>query len=93
MTVSMKAMCKRCVGMARNWASIIFCNLVHNMARAEQIIRLKLIGRTTPAPTSGKHRKPPVKPRSERLSATSKGRKLLKNRCLRSKIMIYGSPL
>ena len=48
MTVSMKAMYKRCVGMVRNRASIIFCNLVYNMARTEQIIRLKLLGRATP---------------------------------------------
>ena len=48
MTVSMKAMYKRCVGKARNRASIIFCNLVYNMARTEQIIRLKLLGRATP---------------------------------------------
>ena len=44
MTVSMKAMYRRCVGMARNRAGIIFSNLVYNMARAEQIIRLKLMG-------------------------------------------------
>lgn len=48
MTVSMKAMHKRCVGMVRNRASIIFCNLIYNMARTEQIIRLKLLGRATP---------------------------------------------
>lgn len=48
MTVNMKAMYRRCVGMARNRASIIFCNLVYNMARTEQIIRLKLLGRSTP---------------------------------------------
>jgi transposase, IS5 family len=49
MTVSMKAMCKRCVGKARNRAAIILCNLVYNMARTEQIIRLKLLGRSTPS--------------------------------------------
>jgi IS5 family transposase len=48
MTVNMKAMYKRCVGMVRNRASIIFCNLVYNMARTEQIIRLKILGRRTP---------------------------------------------
>ena len=48
MTVNMKAMYRRCVGMVRNRASIIFCNLVYNMARTEQIIRLKLLGRSTP---------------------------------------------
>jgi len=48
MTVSMKAMYRRCVGMVRNRASIIFCNLVYNMARTEQIIRLKIMGRRTP---------------------------------------------
>jgi IS5 family transposase len=48
MTVSMKAMYRRCVGMVRNRASIVFCNLVYNMARTEQIIRLKLLGRNTP---------------------------------------------
>lgn len=48
MTVSMKAMYRRCVGAVRNRASIIFCNLVYNMARTEQIIRLKILGRMTP---------------------------------------------
>lgn len=49
MTVSMNAMYKRYVGMVRNRASIILCNLVYNMARTEQIIRLKLLGRSTPS--------------------------------------------
>jgi hypothetical protein len=48
MTVNMKAIYRRCVGMVRNRASIIFCNLVYNMARTEQIIRLKLLVRGTP---------------------------------------------
>lgn len=48
MTGSMHAMYKRYIGYARNRASIIFCNLVYNMARAEQIVRLKLLGRLTP---------------------------------------------
>lgn len=48
MTMSMKAMFKRHIGMARNRASIIFGNLVYNLARTEQIIRLKLLGRRTP---------------------------------------------
>jgi len=47
MTMNMKAMVKRYIGMKRNRASIIFCNLVYNMARTEQIIRLKLLGRRT----------------------------------------------
>lgn len=50
MTVSMGAMFKRYIGQARNRASIIFCNLVYNLARTEQIIRLKLLGRSTPRP-------------------------------------------
>lgn len=49
MTVSMNAMYKRYVGMVRNRASILLCNLVYNMARTEQIIRLKLLGRSTPS--------------------------------------------
>ena len=49
MTVSMNAMYKRYVGMVRNRASIILCNLVYNMARTEQIIRLKILGRATPS--------------------------------------------
>jgi IS5 family transposase len=48
MTVNMRAMYRRCIGMVRNRASIIFCNLVYNMARTEQIIRLKILGRRTP---------------------------------------------
>ncbi len=48
MTVNMKAMHRGCIGMVRNRASIIFCNLVYNMARTEQIIRLKFLGRSTP---------------------------------------------
>ncbi len=48
MTMSTKAMVKRYIGMKRNRASIIFCNLVYNIARTEQIIRLKLLGRRTP---------------------------------------------
>jgi transposase, IS5 family len=48
MTGSMRAMYKRYVGYARNRASITFCNLVYNMARTEQIIRLKTLGRKTP---------------------------------------------
>lgn len=48
MTMSMNAMRKRFVGKIRNEASILFSNLVYNMARVEQIIRLKLLGRATP---------------------------------------------
>jgi IS5 family transposase len=48
MTGSMKAMFQRCVGFARNKAGILLANLVYNMARTEQIIRLKLLGRKTP---------------------------------------------
>ena len=48
MTGSMRAMYKRYIGYSRNRASIIFCNLVYNMARTEQIVRLKLLGRATP---------------------------------------------
>lgn len=49
MTVSMKAMFRRAVGMVRNRAGIIFTNLVYNLCRVEQIIRLKTMGRKTPA--------------------------------------------
>ena len=48
MTGSMKAMFQRCVGFVRNKAGILLANLVYNMARTEQIIRLKLLGRKTP---------------------------------------------
>jgi hypothetical protein len=48
MKVNMKAMCRRCEGAVRNRASIILCNLVYDMARTEQIIRLKIPGRMTP---------------------------------------------
>jgi hypothetical protein len=48
MTVSMNAMRKKYIGKIRNEASIIFSNLVYNMARIEQVIRLKLLGRSTP---------------------------------------------
>jgi IS5 family transposase len=48
MTVSMNAMRKRFIGRVRNEAAIIFSNIVYNMARVEQIIRLRLLGRMTP---------------------------------------------
>lgn len=48
MTTSMNAMRKKYVGIIRNEASIIFSNMIYNMARVEQIIRLKLMGRLTP---------------------------------------------
>lgn len=48
MTGSMGAMLQRCIGYARNRACILLANLVYNMARTEQIIRLKLWGRRTP---------------------------------------------
>ena len=48
MTGSMNAMFQRCVGFARNKAGILLANLVYNMARTEQIIRLRLLGRKTP---------------------------------------------
>ena len=49
MTGSMKAMFRRAVGIVRNRAGIIFTNLVYNLCRVEQIIRLKTMGRKTPA--------------------------------------------
>lgn len=49
MTMNMKAMVKRYIGLKQNRASIIFCNLVYNMARIEQIFRLKLLARRTPS--------------------------------------------
>jgi IS5 family transposase len=48
MTGSMRALFQRCIGLARNRACILLANLVYNMARAEQIIRLQLWGRKTP---------------------------------------------
>ena len=48
MTGSMRAMFQRCIGFARNRSCILLANLVYNMARTEQIIRLKLLGRRTP---------------------------------------------
>lgn len=48
MTGSMKAMFRRAVGIVRNRAGIIFTNLVYNLCRVEQIIRLKTMGRKTP---------------------------------------------
>lgn len=48
MTGSMRAMFQRCIGFARNRSCILLANLVYNMARTEQIIRLKLWGRRTP---------------------------------------------
>ena len=48
MTGSMRAMSQRVVGYARNRAGILLANLVYNMARTEQIIRLQLWGRKTP---------------------------------------------
>ncbi len=53
MTGSMKAMFQRCVGYVRNRSCILLANLVYNMARVEQIIRLKLLGRTTPVLAAG----------------------------------------
>ena len=47
-TGSMGAMFQRAIGFARNRAGIILTNLVYNLARTEQIIRLKLLGRKTP---------------------------------------------
>ena len=50
MTGSMRAMFQRCVGFVRNRACILLANLVYNLARTEQIIRLQLWGRKTPKP-------------------------------------------
>jgi IS5 family transposase len=49
MTGSMRAMYQRVIGFARNRAGILMSNLVYNMSRVEQIIRLKLFGRRTPS--------------------------------------------
>ena len=49
MTVSMKAMFRRAVGIVRNRAGVTFSNPVYNLCRVEQIIRLKTMGRKTPA--------------------------------------------
>lgn len=48
MTGTMGAMYRRAVGYARNRAGIILGNLVYNMARCEQIVRLRVLGRRTP---------------------------------------------
>ena len=48
MTGSMRALFQRGIGFARNRPCILLANLVYNMARTEQIIRLKLWGRKTP---------------------------------------------
>jgi len=48
MTGSMRALVQRCIGYARNRSCIRLANRVYNMARTEQIIRLKLLGRRTP---------------------------------------------
>ena len=48
MTGSMKAMYKRHIGIVRNRGSIIMSNLVYNIMRSEQIIRLRLFGKRTP---------------------------------------------
>ena len=48
MTGSMKAMFRRAVGIVRNRAGVLFTNLVYNLCRVEQIIRLKTMGRKTP---------------------------------------------
>lgn len=48
MTNTMGAMYQYAVGYARNRGAIIFSNLVYNMARCEQIVRLKTLGRRTP---------------------------------------------
>lgn len=48
MTGSMRALFQRGIGFARNRSCILRANLVYNMARTEQIIRLKLWGRRTP---------------------------------------------
>jgi len=48
MTGSMRALFQRCIGYMRNRSCILLANLVYNMARTEQIIRLKLLGRRTP---------------------------------------------
>ena len=48
MSGSMKAMFRRAVGIVRNRAGILFTNLIYNLCRVEQIIRLKTMGRKTP---------------------------------------------
>lgn len=48
MTGSLRALFQRGIGFARNRSCILLANLVSNMARTEQIIRLKLLGRRTP---------------------------------------------
>jgi transposase, IS5 family len=51
MTGSMCAMYRRCIGLARNRGSILLGNLVYNMSRVEQIVRLSLFERRTPSLT------------------------------------------
>lgn len=43
MTVSMRALYQRCIGLLRNAGNIKLTNLVYNMLRTEQIIRLGLV--------------------------------------------------
>jgi IS5 family transposase len=49
MTVSMKAMYRRGIGFARIRAGVILGNLVYNLCRVEQIMRLNIMGAITPA--------------------------------------------
>ena len=42
MSGSMKALYQRCIGMERNAACLTLTNLVYNLLRFEQIVRLKL---------------------------------------------------
>ena len=40
---SMRALWQRCIGMARNAGGIVLTNLVYNMMRFEQIVRLRIV--------------------------------------------------
>ena len=40
---SMRALWQRCIGLARNAAGIVLTNLVYNMMRFEQIVRLRIV--------------------------------------------------
>ena len=42
-TGSMRALWQRCIGMARNAGGIVLTNLVYNMMRFEQIVRLRIV--------------------------------------------------
>ena len=61
MTVSMKALYRRSIGFAGNRAGVILANLVYNLCRVEQIMRLKILGANTPTSIQASYIKIPQK--------------------------------